>query len=109
MVFVSMHTFVSNDTNDVNAQICLTGQRRVGYLHLSLGGVRYMAYLDLSNVLTNAPRDCWLALTEDGTKLVAWGETMEDVVAKAKAQGTDEPLLCWSPDKSISRILEAAR
>lgn len=68
-----------------------------------------MAYLDLSTILSDAPRDCWLALNEDGSKLIAWGETMEDAVNKAKANGVDEPLMCWSADKAISRILGARR
>jgi len=64
---------------------------------------------DLSGILTNAPRECWLALNDEGTEVVAWGETMEDAVAKAKAKGVDEPLMYWSPDKPISRILGAHR
>jgi hypothetical protein len=69
--------------------------------------ISFMQPVDFSAILTDAPRDCWLALSEDGSKLVAWGETMEDAVNKAKANGVDEPLMYWSPDEAISRILGA--
>lgn len=64
---------------------------------------------DLSAVLNGAPRECWLALDEDGTRVVAWAETMEEAVNRAKANGVNEPLMCWSPDKDISRILRVNR
>jgi hypothetical protein len=61
--------------------------------------------MDLSAVLLKAPRECWIALTEDGTRLLGWGETMADAAEKARAAGVEEPLLYWTPEEAISRVL----
>jgi hypothetical protein len=57
--------------------------------------------IDLSVVLSSAPRECWLAINEDGTKIIAWRETIEDTVRKAKEAGVDEPLMYWSPNEAV--------
>ncbi|MGA8154178.1 MAG: hypothetical protein WB952_24745 [Terriglobales bacterium] len=64
-----------------------------------------MQPIDLSDILSNAPRECWLALTEDGTKLLGWSETMAGAVEKARAAGVEEPLVYWAPVDSITRVL----
>jgi hypothetical protein len=64
-----------------------------------------MQALDLSTILSQAPRECWLALSEDGTELLGWSETMAGAVEKARAAGVEEPLVYWAPTESISRIL----
>jgi hypothetical protein len=60
--------------------------------------------LDLSAVISTAPRECWLAISEDGAKLIAWGNTVEEAIEKARAAGVEEPLLHWSPDVAITRV-----
>lgn len=65
----------------------------------------FNAPTDLSNVLTNAPRECWLAIDETGTKILAKGETVQQALDAAKAAGYEDPLLIWSPDEAIFRVL----
>jgi len=60
--------------------------------------------LDLSAVLANAPRNCWLALSEDQTKVVARGETVADAVAEAKKAGVNDPIVMWAPKEWISTV-----
>ncbi len=60
--------------------------------------------IDLSAILSEAPRECWLALNEEGTKLIAWGDTVEDALQKARKAGVEEPLMYWSPDEAVSRV-----
>lgn len=53
--------------------------------------------LDLSAVLRNAPRDCWLALTQDQSKVVGRGENMREALDEAKKNGVEDPVLIWAP------------
>jgi hypothetical protein len=59
---------------------------------------------DLSVVLQDAPRECWLALTHDETKVVGRGENIIEAVADAKEHGEDDPLLIWSPKVWIPAV-----
>ena len=52
---------------------------------------------DLSKVLEKAPRDCWLALAKDASKVVGRGENIEEAVREAKENGEDDPLVVWAP------------
>jgi len=51
----------------------------------------------LADLLTGAARNCWLALTEDETRIVGKGETLEAAVAEARNNGVDDPIVIWSP------------
>ncbi len=57
-----------------------------------------------SQMLLDSPRNCWLALTEDKTKIVASGSTPEEAEANAKRDGVDDPLLIWSPEQWTPRV-----
>jgi len=59
---------------------------------------------DLSTILQNAPRECWLALTHDETKVVGRGENIIEAVAEAKQNGEDDPLLIWAPETWIPAV-----
>jgi len=56
---------------------------------------------DLSTLLEKAPRNCWLALNEDETKLVGRGETVQEAVDEAKKNGVGDPIIIWAPKKWI--------
>ncbi len=57
-----------------------------------------------SQMLLDSPRNCWLALTEDESKIVATGLTPDEAEAKAKKEGVDDPLLVWSPENWTPRV-----
>lgn len=59
---------------------------------------------DLSKLLENAPRDCWLALTQDQRKVVGRGEDIAEAIEEAKENGEDDPLLLWSPKSWIPAV-----
>jgi len=63
-------------------------------------------YVDLAAVLADAPRECWLALNEDETKIVGRGETVEEAVAEAKKAGVQDPFIIWSPKRWIPSVLK---
>lgn len=62
--------------------------------------------IDLSVVLANAPRDCWLALNEDESKIVGRGETIQEVVEEARKAGVEDPIIIWSPKSRSLRVLK---
>ena len=48
-------------------------------------------------MLAEAPRDKWLALSEDESRIVGIGDTMEEAVAAAAKEGVEEPVLLKTP------------
>jgi hypothetical protein len=64
-----------------------------------------MAPEERIHALLNAPPDGWVAFSEDETKLVAYGATYEEVLAKAEAQGVKDPVLVKIPNDWIERVL----
>lgn len=53
---------------------------------------------NFSQILLESPKNCWLALAEDESKVVAIGLTPDEAEAKAKKEGVEDPLLIWSPE-----------
>jgi hypothetical protein len=51
----------------------------------------------LAHLLTGAARNCWLALTEDETRIVGKGDTLEKAVQEAQKNGVEDPVVIWSP------------
>ena len=65
--------------------------------------------VDLAVLLRNAPRNCWLALSDDELRIVGRGESVADAVEEAKKAGVEDPVIVWSPKTWIPMILEAER
>ncbi len=61
--------------------------------------------VDLSKVLSNAPRNCWLALNEEESQIVGRGETIEESVQEARKAGVEDPIILWSPKSWMPRVL----
>jgi len=61
--------------------------------------------IDLSVVLANAPRECWLALNEDESRILGRGETIKDAVEEARKAGVEDPIIIWSPKSWTPRVL----
>ena len=53
--------------------------------------------LDLSKLLMDAPRNCWLALNEEQTEIMGRGETMREAVEEARKKGVEDPMVMWAP------------
>jgi hypothetical protein len=60
---------------------------------------------DYARMLAQAPRDGWIALSEDESKVVGSGSTMEEAVSAAAKQGVDEPVLVKSPKQWGQKVL----
>jgi hypothetical protein len=47
--------------------------------------------------LRSAPLDSWVALSADESKIVAIGETYEQVVSASESAGADDPVIVKTP------------
>jgi hypothetical protein len=65
--------------------------------------------VDLTGLLINASRECWLALNEDQDRIVGRGETIREAVDEAKKNGVDDPIVIWSPKVWTARVYSEAR
>jgi hypothetical protein len=53
-------------------------------------------------ILVDAPRDCWVAISEQESRIVAHGKEFSDVVRQAETFGFNDPLMIripkqWAP------------
>lgn len=55
------------------------------------------AQYDLAETLLKAPRDCWIALDQDQSKIVGRGATLAQAVEEARENGVDDPVVFWRP------------
>lgn len=60
--------------------------------------------VDLSEVLLNAPPECWAALNEEQTRIVGTGKTMEEALTQARKNGVEDPILHWVPSSWKAHI-----
>jgi hypothetical protein len=60
---------------------------------------------DISNLIDKAPRNCWLALNDEQSELVGYGDTPDAAVDAAQKNGVQEPILIWSPSQWIPAVL----
>ncbi len=60
--------------------------------------------INLTDLLINASRDCWLALNEEQSKVVGRGNTIEEAVDEAQKNGVDDPIIIWSPKIWTARV-----
>jgi hypothetical protein len=55
-----------------------------------------------TEALRAAPPNSWVALSEDETRVIATGSTYDEVVAKSREAGVEEPVLIKTPNNWYS-------
>lgn len=60
---------------------------------------------DRLRALLNAPPDGWVAFSEDESRVVAYGATYDEVVAKAEQEGVTDPVLVKIPSDWTELVL----
>jgi len=63
-----------------------------------------MPCADISDAVYNAPRNCWLALNEEQSKVLGYGDTPDEAIDAARKNGEDEPVLIWAPSEWIPSV-----
>jgi hypothetical protein len=53
--------------------------------------------VDLSKLLAEGPRECWIALNSDQSEVVGRGETVQEAEDEARKRGVSDPILLWAP------------
>lgn len=61
--------------------------------------------LDFTELLKDIPRGAWVALSEDHSRVVAYGSEMRDVLEEAETKGEHEPIIMRVPQASCALIL----
>jgi hypothetical protein len=52
---------------------------------------------EYAQMLANAPRDGWIALSTDESAIVGTGATMEEAVSVAAKHGVEDPVMLKTP------------
>jgi len=55
------------------------------------------AGVNMAKLLADAPREQWIALSADESRIVGTGRTLEEALGEATKQGIAEPVMMWSP------------
>jgi|HubBroStandDraft_5_1064220.scaffolds.fasta_scaffold658634_2 hypothetical protein len=56
-------------------------------------------------LLAEAPRDKWVAFSEDESRIVGIGDTMDEAISAAAKEGVEEPVLIKTPIEWGPRVL----
>jgi len=60
-------------------------------------------------LLRSAPKNSWLAISSDETRIVAVGETFSEVDSAAQKAGEHDYFITRSPDAWVNRVFLLAR
>ena len=60
---------------------------------------------EYAHMLAQAPRNGWIALSEDESQVVGSGSTVEEAVSAAANRGVEEPVLVKSPKEWGHKVL----
>lgn len=63
---------------------------------------------EYARMLAEAPRDKWIAMSEDESRIVGVGDTMEEAASKAQEHGVADPVLTLTPNEWTPLILSEA-
>jgi len=58
--------------------------------------------IDFEILLRDIPRGAWVAVSEDHTRVVAYGSDLRDVVEKAEKEGEREPVMMRVPEAACA-------
>jgi hypothetical protein len=60
---------------------------------------------NLSELLAHVPSGAWVAISRDGSRVIAFAAEMRDVVDKAREAGETDPIITRVPQSNIAMIL----
>ncbi len=60
---------------------------------------------NLSELLKQVPSGAWVAISRDGSRVIAFAAEMRDVVEKARVAGETNPIITRVPQSNIAMIL----
>jgi Family of unknown function (DUF5678) len=60
---------------------------------------------NFSELLAQVPSGAWVAISQDGLRIVAFGPEMRDVIEKAREVGETDPIITRAPQSNMALIL----
>lgn len=60
---------------------------------------------DFSKLLAQVPSGAWVAISQDGSRIVAYGPEMRDVIKQARESGENDPIVTRVPQSNMALIL----
>jgi hypothetical protein len=60
---------------------------------------------NFSDLLAQVPSGAWVAISQDGLRVVAFGPEMRDVIEKAREAGENDPIITRVPQSNMALIL----
>lgn len=61
--------------------------------------------LDLAELLKGIPKGAWVAVSEDGQRVVAFGADVRTVLEEAKSKGEANPIMLRVPETATALFL----
>jgi hypothetical protein len=60
---------------------------------------------NLSEMLAQVPSGAWVAISHDGSRVIAFAGEVRDVIEQARAAGETDPIITRAPQSSVAMIL----
>jgi hypothetical protein len=60
---------------------------------------------NLSEMLAPVPSGAWVAISQDGSRVIAFAAEIRDVIEKAREAGETDPILTRAPQSNVAMIL----
>ncbi len=60
---------------------------------------------DFSKLLAGVPSGAWVAISPDGTRVIAYAAEMRDVIERSREAGETDPIITRAPQSNMALIL----
>ena len=60
---------------------------------------------NFSELLAQVPSGAWVAISSDGSRVIAYAAEIRDVIEKAKQAGECDPIITRAPESNMALIL----
>jgi hypothetical protein len=60
---------------------------------------------NLSEMLAQVPSGAWVAISQDGSRVIAFAAEIKDVIEKAREAGETDPIITRAPQSNVAMIL----
>jgi hypothetical protein len=60
---------------------------------------------DFSNLLAGVPSGAWVAISTDGSRVIAYAAEIRDVIEQSREAGETDPIITRAPQANMALIL----
>jgi hypothetical protein len=62
---------------------------------------------NLSQLLATVPKGAWVAISHDGSRIIAFSAEMRDVIEQAREEHEQDPIVTRAPQSNSALIFES--